>query len=508
MFAAFILLHGSTWTLLPIVFDRAGPIDLMTGLMWGREWQLGYFRHPPLQAWLLESAAWLSGWHLWGCFVLSQIIVATSFWAVWRLARCIVSPLGALVSVLLLEGVIWFNFTSPEFNPNVVELPFWALATWFFHRALRHGKNLDWGLVGMWLAIAAYGKYVAAMLAIAMIGFMIVEPRARRSWSTPGPYVCAAVCVALLAPHLWWMVRQNFPTIHYAVGETVPAATALEWVIFPLGFVGAQLAAMAPIGLLVAVLRRRGAAEQPIPLAGSATSFDRRFVAAMALGPFLVAFAISALSGLEFKSPWGSPMWCFIGLFTVLFLAPATSPGGLRRFLGAWVGVFLIVAGAYVGSTVGVPYLLQTGWSGWPGFLSKHFLFRLELSHFPAETLARRITEFWRAETGSRLTYLIGKNRVAGNIAFHSIDRPSVLINADPLDSPWIDMADLRERGAVVVWDQDHGGAEMEARVKQLFPEVVMQPPLRPAWDTGAKVPPLRIAWGLIYPKRRSLAAN
>src|SRR5262249_43082965 len=150
----------------------------------------------------LEVGARVSGDQLWACFLISQLAIAVSFWAIWQLARSIVSPLGALIAVLLLEGTATFTRYSPEFNANIVELPFWALAGWSFHRALRLHRSGDWALLGVWLALAGYGKYVAALLAATMVGFLLLDPLARRSWRTAGPYLCAAICITLLLPHL------------------------------------------------------------------------------------------------------------------------------------------------------------------------------------------------------------------------------------------------------------------------------------------------------------------
>ena len=35
------------------------------------------------------------------------------------------------MSVLLLEGIYFYNFTTPEFNVNVCQLPFWALCVYY-----------------------------------------------------------------------------------------------------------------------------------------------------------------------------------------------------------------------------------------------------------------------------------------------------------------------------------------------------------------------------------------
>ena len=37
----------------------------------------------------------------------------------------------SLISVLLLEGIYFYNFTTPEFNVNVCQLPFWALCVYY-----------------------------------------------------------------------------------------------------------------------------------------------------------------------------------------------------------------------------------------------------------------------------------------------------------------------------------------------------------------------------------------
>jgi len=41
---------------------------------------------------------------------------------------------------------------------------------------------------------------------------------------------------------------------------------------------------------------------------------------------------------------------------------------------------------------------------------------------------------------------------VGGNVAHYSADRPRVLIDGSPARAPWIDLGDLKARGAAVVW--------------------------------------------------------
>jgi len=426
LFAGFVAIHVTVWTLIPIFLDHAGPVDVLEGLAWGREWQLGYYKHPPLQAWLLESVSWLFGRRLWACFLLSQVAVAVSFWAVWRLASLIVRPLGALIAVLLLEGIAYFTRISPEFNPNVLQLPFWALAAWSFYRAIRSGGVRDWALLGLWLALAAYSKYSSVFLALAMIGFLVLDSQARSSWRTPGPYLCAAVCTILLTPHLWWMAQNGFVTLRYPLGETTRAADVWDRLFFALDFARGQLIRMLPAVLLVLALCWRRATGGEISLADGETAFARRFVFALALGPFLLVVASSTVAGLSLHNHWGYPLWCFIGLFAVLLLSPSTGVNAFRRFLLLWGAVFAAVP---LVSAVGLatsPYVRAAGWVGADQFMSRSLLYPLLFERFPGEALAREVTAQWHKKVGGRIAYVVGDTWIAGNIAFHSPDRREV----------------------------------------------------------------------------------
>ena len=35
-----------------------------------------------------------------------------------------------------IEGIYFYNFTTPEFNVNICQLPFWALTVYYFWKSL------------------------------------------------------------------------------------------------------------------------------------------------------------------------------------------------------------------------------------------------------------------------------------------------------------------------------------------------------------------------------------
>src|SRR5690348_18364183 len=103
-FAAILIVHAAVWTLLPTILYVNLPLDLIEALTYGREWQLGYDKLPPLPWWLIEVAYQAFGVD-WIYYLISQTIVLAAFWLVWLLARRLVGPGGALVAVLIVDGL-------------------------------------------------------------------------------------------------------------------------------------------------------------------------------------------------------------------------------------------------------------------------------------------------------------------------------------------------------------------------------------------------------------------
>ena len=61
--AIVLALHVVVWTALPALLSHNLQLDLAEGLALGREWQLGYWKLPPLPWWLDYGAVALTGTH-------------------------------------------------------------------------------------------------------------------------------------------------------------------------------------------------------------------------------------------------------------------------------------------------------------------------------------------------------------------------------------------------------------------------------------------------------------
>src|SRR5581483_5712158 len=85
-FAAFLALHVAVWTALPSLLYANLPLDLIEALTYGREWQLGYDKLPPLPWWMVEILHRSFGVDA-AYYAMAQVSVAVAFIFVFATAR-------------------------------------------------------------------------------------------------------------------------------------------------------------------------------------------------------------------------------------------------------------------------------------------------------------------------------------------------------------------------------------------------------------------------------------
>ena len=125
--AALCIAQLVAWTVAPAVSHAAMPLDMVEMYVWGREWVVATFKHPNLPGLMLEAARSVTGSRGWVGFAVSQICVVIAFAAVFQLGRDLLGPARALAGTLLLTGIYYYSWSSPEMNHNVAQIPLWAL---------------------------------------------------------------------------------------------------------------------------------------------------------------------------------------------------------------------------------------------------------------------------------------------------------------------------------------------------------------------------------------------
>jgi hypothetical protein len=301
---------------------------------------------------------------------------------------------------------------------------------------------------------------------------LLVDPVARRALRTPGPYLTALAFAIVIAPHVWWAVEHDFLPFRYLEGRAAVASRWYHVLAFPLQWTASQALFLLPAAALLALLYR-GSTRHRRPAADDTAAFSRRYVTALALGPFAVTAIVALLLGRRPLAMWGYPLWSFAPLALLLWLTPVLDRRNLRHFAAGMIAIIVAAPLAFAAVEAGDP-LLRDRWRA---------------TQFQGRLLAETVTQRWREKTGTPLHYVSGITAGEGigrespgwwefpvnNIAVYSLDRPSVIVHGELRFSPWVDPADLDRRGAVVVW---RGSDADLNRLRRIFPRVEFQEPL------------------------------
>ena len=167
IFFIFALSHLLIWTVVPTITNKNLPLDVIEALAWGSNLDWGFNKHPPGSAFFPEVFFQIFGAQDWAYYFLSSLFVVISFYVVFKFASEILqNKLLSLFSVLILEAIYFYNFTTPEFNVNVCQLPFWSLVVYFSWKiySSKEIKLSDCFLIGLFSAIGFLSKYLFVYL--------------------------------------------------------------------------------------------------------------------------------------------------------------------------------------------------------------------------------------------------------------------------------------------------------------------------------------------------------
>jgi 4-amino-4-deoxy-L-arabinose transferase-like glycosyltransferase len=475
-FVGFLAVHFAVWTVLPALLYANLPLDLIEALVYGREWQLGYDKLPPLPWWLVETVHRLFDADI-AYYATAQITVLIAFALVFALARPLVGAIGALVAVLIIDGLHYFQYTAVKFNHDVIQLPFWALAGYAFHAALRRGGLGSWCLLGFAMGGALWAKYFVVVLAVAYAAFMLLDRQARRAFATPGPWLALCVALIVAAPHILWLFQSDFLPFTYASHRATPARGWIDHVFHPTVFFGSQVFFLLPSLFIGSAIFW-----PPDGRKSFAEPFDRRIVTLLAFGPALTMIALAAVTGRGAVAMWGYPLWLFLGLWLVMAARANFDTARLARIAGAWAIVFTIFGLAFIVNYLVLPPLDH----------------RYRAVLFPGDKLGEMLTARFHDSTGAPLRYVIGSMWDGGNLAHYSPDQPEVLIDGLPRRAPWINLDDLRDKGAILVWtqsDPDRVPAAFAAIAPGVEPGAPFDLPMR----RGDGV--VHVGWAILKPR-------
>ena len=220
----FLFSHLIVWTLIPSLTNKNLPLDTIEALAWGSNLDWGFNKHPPMSAFSSEIFFLIFGSQDWAYYLLSQIFILIAFYYVFKFANEILENVKlALLSVFLLVSIYFYNFTTPEFNVNVCQIPFWTLTVYFSWKVFNQKVPTfkDCALVGFFAAGGFLSKYlfVYLLISIDLLFFYLIFIKRERKFNFN--YILSIeVFLVLLIPHLIWLFKNDFITITYGLARS------------------------------------------------------------------------------------------------------------------------------------------------------------------------------------------------------------------------------------------------------------------------------------------------
>ena len=337
IFFLLLIVHLLIWTLIPSLTNQNLPLDTIEALAWGSNLDWGFNKHPPLSAFVVEIFYQIFGSQDWAYYLLSQIFVIVAFFAVYKFSEEILNNQKlALLSVLLIEGIYFYNFTTPEFNVNVAQLPFWALTIYYTWRCIKYDKAIDYVFLGLFAGLGILSKYLFIYLIIGVKLVFIYFIKKGKRINFLHYFIAGPITLLILIPHLIWLFDNNYITIFYGLQRTGGVGGFLDHLIYPLIFLGKQIGLLIPFLLMSFFLIKK--------IKFQINSKDEKlvFLLLTIIAPIFLMLLTSMIMGAKIRTMWMTPFYLFAGTFVIYIFKSQINLNKLKRFISVFIFLFLL----------------------------------------------------------------------------------------------------------------------------------------------------------------------
>ena len=415
IFYLFIFSHLFLWTLIPSLSNLNLPLDTIEALAWGSNLDWGFNKHPPFSAFATELFHFIFGSNDWSYYFLSQIFVVVSFFFVWKFSNEIFKDqIYSLLSVLILSGIYFFNFTTPEFNVNISQLPFWALCVYFFYKGTNSNKKIDWVLFGIFSSLGFLSKYLFIYLLAAFFIYLIFNFK-RFKKIIPNYLLSLIISLILLLPHFFWLFENNFITIFYGLNRTgLTEFNILNHLLNPLIFLTKQLVILTPFFLMFLVIIKK------FKFNIDFKNKKNLFLISINFIPISLILATSIITGAKIRTMWMTPFYLFLGVLILEIFRKNIDLKKIKKFYFLFLFFFILTPLTY---------------------LAVSTIDKTKRTDYPGKEISRLVQNKWDDNFINDIKIVIGDEWSAGNLSYHLNSRPT-----------WLN--DLKDRASSITEDQ------------------------------------------------------
>ena len=415
LFLLFLITHLVLWTLIPSISNNNLPLDTIEALAWGSNLDWGFTKHPPLSAFAVEFFYFIFGSNDWAYYFLSQIFLITAFIYVWKLSNEILdNKIYSLIAVLALEGFFFYNFTTPEFNVNISQLPFWALTVYYFWKSINLNKIFDWLLFGIFSALGFLSKYLFIYLLFAILIYFSIYCR-KNKMLIKNYFISIIFSLLILTPHFFWLNENDYVSIFYGLKRSsLNEFNLIYHLINPLTLIIKQIIIFIPFLLMVLVTLKK------LKFNLNFKNKKNSFIILMTLTPIILILITSILTGAKIRTMWMTPFYLFTGICFIQIVKKNIEIKKLKRFFILFSFFFFLSPMIY---------------------LSVSILDETKRTDYPGQEIARLVQNKWDKNFINDIKIVVGDEWAAGNLSYHLSSRPI-----------WIN--DLKKKSSEIKSDQ------------------------------------------------------
>ncbi len=401
IFFIFVLSHLLIWTVVPTITNKNLPLDVIEALAWGSNLDWGFNKHPPGSAFFPEIFFHIFGAQDWAYYFLSSLFVVISFYFVFKVADEILSDkLLSLFSVLILEAIYFYNFTTPEFNVNVCQLPFWSLVVYFSWKiySSKEIKLLDCFLIGLFSAVGFLSKYLFVYLLASIFLLFIYLILVKKDRKFDFKYfITLEIFVILLIPHFIWLYGNDFITIFYGLKRTGLEPSLSNHFEQPILFLIKQVGILVPFFLLIWLLIKK------IKFKFNVKDKKLLFLLFINLLPIFLILITSAIMGSKIRTMWMTPFYLYFGVLFIYILKSQINVKKIKSFLLGFLFLFFLSPTLY--SYVSISQ-------------------KDKRTDYPGKEIASKVQLIWSKDFDGEIQFVTGDEWKAGNLSYHLKSRP------------------------------------------------------------------------------------
>ena len=403
VFFIFLISHLIIWTIVPTLTNNNLPLDTIEALAWGSNLDWGFNKHPPVSAFFLEVFFQIFGSQDWAYYFLSQIFVLIAFYYVFKLAYEVLGNIKlSLISVLLLESIYFYNFTTPEFNVNVCQLPFWSLVVYYSWKIYdtKDIKFIDCFLIGLFAAVGFLSKYLFIYLLASITLLFIYLIFVKRTKKFDFKYlITIEVFLVLLVPHLIWLFNNDFITLTYGLKRTgLEGSGILDHLKYPIIFLGKQIGILIPFFFLIYLLVKK------IKFKFNLKDKKLLFLLFVNILPIVLMLLTSLITGSKVRTMWMTPFYLFFGVLFVYIFQSQINTKKINSFLYGFLFLFFLSPILYSYDSIS-----KTD----------------KRTDYPGKEVAAKVQIVWQQDFDKEIEFVIGNEWKAGNLSYHLKSRPT-----------------------------------------------------------------------------------